>query len=231
MCCWQSWPQLGDTGWPTHSILYGCYCICYTGKVHSQEIPTQNCENGRATSSWPQLHLQLCDLFCWVRLSDALNTKCPTLCWHQSNNWSSVENVLVVSLSTPSLVCWNAGHTQGFTSGPVFCQSDASGRHWHLRNVGHCVNTDLCDTVKCYSTMSIFTFDQLLWWMTMTTIKNKQEPSLHGIMLRLVGFHTPASYLEAVSGSGLWSLFAFDPWDSLTNRDYWEPGSCIIGDS
>ena len=40
----------------------------------------------------------------------------------------------------------------------------------------------------------------------MITIKNKPEPSLHGIMLRLGGFHTPVNYLEAVSSSGLWSL-------------------------
>ena len=49
--------------------------------------------------------------------------------------------------------------------------------------------------------MSIFTLDQFLWQMAMPTIKNKSEPSLHGVMLRLGGFHTPVSYLEAVSGS------------------------------
>ena len=155
-----------------------------------------------------QLHLQMCKFFCGVRFPETLNTKCSMLQWHQSSNRSSVENVLVVSLSTPSLVCWNAGHTQGLTSRLVICPSYASGRHWPLRNIGHCVNTDLCDTVKCYSTMSIFNFDQLLWQMAMRTIKNKPEPSLHGIMLRLGGFHTPVSYLEAVSYSGLciWSL-------------------------
>ena len=147
------------------------------------------------------------------------------LCWHQSNNRSSVENVLVVSLSTPSLVCWNAGRAQGFTSRPVFCPIYASGRHWPLRNVGHCVNTDLCDIAKCYSTMSIFTFDQPLWCMATIAIKNKPVPNLHGIMQILGGFHTPVSYFEAVSGSGLWSLLAFDPWDNLTSRNYWEPGS------
>ena len=73
--------------------------------------------------------------------------------------------------------------------------------------------------------MSIFTFDKLLWQMAMTTIKNKQEPNPHGIMLRLGGFHNPVSYLKAVSSSGLWSLLAFDLWDSFTSRDYWEPGS------
>ena len=103
------------------------------------------------------------------------------------------------------------------------CPSYASDRHWPLRNVGHCVNTDLCDTAKCYSTISIFIFDQILWQMAMITIKNKPEPSLHGIMVRLGGFYTPVSYLEAVSGSGLWSLLAFNPWDSPTSRDYWEP--------
>ena len=156
-----------------------------------------------------------------VRLPETLNTKCPILCWHQSNNRYSVENVLVGSLSTPSLVCSNASHTQGFTPRPVFCPSYASGKHWPLRNVGHCVNTDLCDTAKCYSTMWSFTFDQPLWRMAMITIKNKPEPSVHGIR----GFHTPVSYLEAVSGSGLLSLLAFDHWDSLWSRDYWEPGS------
>ena len=92
-------------------------------------------------------------------------------------------------------------------------------------SVHRCVNTDLCDTAKYYSTMSIFTFDQLPWQMAMTTIKNKSEPNLQGIMIRLSGFHTPVSYLKAVSGSGLWSLLAFDPWDSLTSRNYREPRS------
>ena len=72
----------------------------------------------------------------------------------------------------------------------MFCPPYVIGRHWPLRNVGHCVNTDLCDTAKCYSTMSIFTFDQLLWQMAMTTIENKPKPNLHGIMLRLGGFHS-----------------------------------------
>ena len=54
--------------------------------------------------------------------------------------------------------------------------------------------------------MSIFAFYKLLWQMAMTTIKNKPEPNLHGIMLRLGGFHTPVSYLTSVSSSGLWSL-------------------------
>ena len=141
--------------------------------------------------------------------------------WHQSSNRSSVENVLVVSLSTPSLVCWNAGHTQGLTSMLVLCPSYASGRHWPLRNVGHCVNTDLCDTAKCYSTMSIFNFDQPLWQMAITTIKNKPEPNLHGIMLRLGGFHNPVVILRQCHIQ----VFASDPWDSLTSRDYWDPGS------
>ena len=73
--------------------------------------------------------------------------------------------------------------------------------------------------------MSIFTFGQPLWQMGMITIKNNPEPNLHGVMLRFGGFHTPVSHLEAVSGSGLWSLLAFDPWDSLTSRDCRGPGS------
>ena len=95
--------------------------------------------------------------------------------------------------------------------------------HWVI--VEHCVNIDLCDIAKCYSTMPIFTFDQLWWQMAMITIKNKPEPSLHGIMVRIGVFYTPVSYLEVVSGSGLWSLLAFDLWDSLTSKDYLEPGS------
>ena len=168
-----------------------------------------------------QLHLQMCKyFFCGVRFPETFNTKCSMLRWHQSSNRSSVENILVVSLSTPSLVCWNAGHTQGLTSRLVICPSYASGRHWPLRNIGHCVNTDLCDTVKCYSTMSIFNFDQLLWQMAIRTIKNKPERSLHGIMLRLGGFHTPVSYLEAVSYSGLciWSLGFPYKWRLLRAR-------------
>ena len=54
--------------------------------------------------------------------------------------------------------------------------------------------------------MSIITFDKLLRQIAMTTIKNKPEPNLHGIMLRLGGFHIPVSYHTAVSSSGLWSL-------------------------
>ena len=57
--------------------------------------------------------------------------------------------------------------------------------------------------------MSIFTFDQPLWRMAVKTKKNNPEPNPHGIILRLGGFHTLVSYLEAVSGSGLWSLLAF----------------------
>ena len=157
-------------------------------------------KNGWATSSWPKLLLQLCDFFCWDRPPETSSTKCPMLRWHQSTNISSVENILVVSLSTPSLICKNAGHTQECTSRPVFCPSYASGRRWPLRNVGHCVNTDVCDTAMCYSTMSIFSFDKLLWQMATTTINNKPEPNLNGIMLRL------SHPCELAYGSGLWSL-------------------------
>ena len=115
----------------------------------------------------------------------------------------------MVSLATPSLVCSNAGRTQGSISRPVFCPPYASGRHWPLRNVGHCFNTVLCDTIKCYNTMSIFSFDQPLWWMAVKTIKNNPEPNLHGIILRLGGFHTLVNCLQAVSCSGLWSLLTF----------------------
>ena len=57
--------------------------------------------------------------------------------------------------------------------------------------------------------MSIFTFDQPLWRMVVKTIKNNPEPNLHGIILRLGGFHTHVTYIEAVWVSGLWSLLAF----------------------
>ena len=43
--------------------------------------------------------------FCGDRPLETLNTKCSMLRWHQSNNRSSVENFIVVSLSTPSMVC------------------------------------------------------------------------------------------------------------------------------
>ena len=80
-------------------------------------------------------------------------------------------------------------------------------RHWPWRN------TYLCDTAKCYSTMFIFMYDYSSWWKSIIIIKNKPEPSiLHGIVLRLDGFHTRINSLEVVdhimTGSSLWSLLA-----------------------
>ena len=69
----------------------------------------------------------------------------------------------------------------------------------------------VCDTAMRYNTTPILTFDQPLWWKAMTIIKNEPEQSdLHGIVLRLGGFHTLLSFLGAVghimAGSGLRSL-------------------------
>ena len=79
--------------------------------------------------------------------------------------------------------------------------------HWPWRN------TDLCDTAEHYSTMFIFMYDHPLWWKSIIIIKNKPETSnLHGIVLRLGGFHTLISLLEVVdhimAGWSLWSLLA-----------------------
>ena len=58
-------------------------------------------------------------------------------------------------------------------------------RHWPWRN------TDLCDTAKHCRTMFISMYDHPLWWKSIIIIKNKPDPSnLHGIVLRLGGFHT-----------------------------------------
>ena len=61
-------------------------------------------------------------------------------------------------------------------------------------------NTDLCDTAKHCSTMFILMYDHPLWWKPIITIENKPEPSnLHGILLRLGGFHTLINLLEIAS--------------------------------
>ena len=64
----------------------------------------------------------------------------------------------------------------------VFCSFCASDRHWPLRNVGLCVNTDF--VILLSATVSIVIFHQPSWRMAMITIKNNTEPNLHGIMIR-----------------------------------------------
>ena len=59
--------------------------------------------------------------------------------------------------------------------------------------------------------MFIFMYDHPLWWKSIVINKNKAEPRhLHGIVLRLDGFHTLISLLEVVDHimAGLWSLLA-----------------------
>ena len=65
--------------------------------------------------------------------------------------------------------------------------------HWPWRN------SDLCDIAEHYSTRLIFMYDHPVWWKSIIIIKNKPETSnLHGIVLRLGGFHTLISLLEVV---------------------------------
>ena len=66
----------------------------------------------------------------------------------------------------------------------------------------------VCDHAKCYNATPIITFDQPLWWKALTIIENEPEDSeLHGIVLRLGGFHSLMSFLGAIghimAGSGL----------------------------
>ena len=56
-------------------------------------------------------------------------------------------------------------------------------------------------------------YDHPLWWKSIIIIKNEPEPSnLHGIVLRLGGFHTLINLFEVVdhimAGYSLWSLLA-----------------------
>ena len=69
----------------------------------------------------------------------------------------------------------------------------------------------MCDHVRCYNATPIITFDRPLWWKAMTIIESEPEGSdLHGMVLRLGGFHTLMSFLgvigHSMAGSGLRSL-------------------------
>ena len=47
--------------------------------------------------------------------------------------------------------------------------------------------------------MLIFMYDHPLWWKSIFTIKSKPEPgNLHGILLKIGGFHTLMNLLKVV---------------------------------
>ena len=152
-------------------------------------------------SCWPHLDLQFRYIFCGVRLTETWNTEIqdciyPTasdLEWQVSfphHSWS-LKKQAVHRGSHPGqcavyLMPWNT-----------------------LTLEKRC----FCDTAEHYSTMFIFIYDHPLWWKSIIIIKNKPETSnLHGIVLRLGGFHTLISLLEVVdhimAGWSLWSLLA-----------------------
>ena len=103
ICCWQCWPQLGDTKLSTHSMEWVLLHMLYWVVPQSGDSYAELWK----WMSYKQLGTTtlVIDFFCGDRPPETLNTKCLMLRWHQSNNRSSAENVLVVSLSTPSLVC------------------------------------------------------------------------------------------------------------------------------
>ena len=156
------------------------------GKLTLWGNPTLNCENGWATSCLPHLDLQFLYIFCGARLTD-------TKYWSPRLQWPySIRSWMESVLPTPFLVSQKASSTLGFTSRPMCCLSYYD-RHWPCRN------SDLCYIAECYSTMFTFMFDHPLWWKSIIIIKNKPEPRhLHGIVLRLGGFHTLISLLEVV---------------------------------
>ena len=61
----------------------------------------------------------------------------------------------------------------------------------------HFVNTDLWDTAKLHIIMSIAMYDYSSWWRSMTTNKNKSEPSM-SLCQDLVDFIPFVSFLEVV---------------------------------
>ena len=152
-------------------------------------------------SCWSHLDLQFRCIFCGVRLTETRNTEVqdcidPTasdLEWKVSfshHSWSLKSKQYTgvhIQANVLSILCHDV--------------------HWPWRNA------DLCDTAEHYSTMFIFIYDHTLWWKSIIIIKNKPETSnLHGIVLRLGGFHTLIRLLEVVdhimAGWSLWSLLA-----------------------
>ena len=151
-------------------------------------------------SCWPHLDLQFCYIICGVRLTETRNTEvqycidltASDLEWKVSfphHSWSLKKQAV------------HRGSHPGQCA--VYVCHDI---HWPWRK------TDLCDTAEHYSTMFIFMYDHPLWWKSII-IKNKPETrNLHGIVLRLGGFHTLISLLEVVdhimASWILWSLLA-----------------------
>ena len=153
------------------------------------------------STCWPHLDPQFLYIFCGVRLTETRNTEVqycidPTasdLEWKVSfphHSWSLKKQAVHgvhIQASVLSILCHDI--------------------HWSWRN------TELCDTAEHCSTMFIFVYNHPLWWKSIIIIKNKPETSnLQGIVLKLGGFHTLVSLLEAVdhimAGWSLWSLLA-----------------------
>ena len=187
VCCWWCWPKLKFTGCPNIFHGMGVIANILPGRPTLRGNPTLNCENGWATSCWPNLDMQFCYIFCGVTLTEIRNTEVQiaVTIQHQILSGNCLSHII------PGLS--KSKHYTGIHIQASVLSILCHDRHWPWRN------TYLCDTAKCYSTMFIFMYDHPLWWKSITIIKNKPELSnLHGIVLRLDGFHTLINSLEVV---------------------------------
>ena len=158
-----------------------------SGKPTLRGNPNLNCENGWATSCWSNLDLQFCYSLCGVTLTEIRNTEVQIAVTLQHQ----ILSVKCLSHIIPGLS--KSQHYTGIHVQVSVLSILCHGRYWPWRN------TYLCNTAKRYSTLFIFMYDHPLWWKSIIIIKNKPEPSnLHGIVLRLNGFHTLINSLEVV---------------------------------
>ena len=150
-----------------------------SGRPTLRGNPTLNCENGWATSYWPNLDLQFCYIFCGDRLTETRNTEVQIALTLQHQIFSGK----CPSHTIPGLS--KSKHYTGIHIQVSVLFILCHDRLWPWRN------PYLCNTAKRYSTMFIFVYDNPLWWKYIIITKNKPKPSnLHGTVLRLDGFHT-----------------------------------------
>ena len=143
VCCWWCWPKLQFTGCPNTFHGMGDIANILPVRPTLRGNPTLNCENGWATSCWPNLELQFCYIFCGVTLTEIRNTEVQIALTIQHQILSGK------CLSHINHGLWKSKHYTGIHIHASVLYILCHDRHWPWRN------TYLCDTAKCYSTMII----------------------------------------------------------------------------
>ena len=186
VCCWWCWPKLKFTGCP--------YTFHGMGDIASI-LPGRPTLRGNPTKLWKWVSYKLLAKFRSAILLHFLwgYTHRDTKYWSPNcSNPTASDLKWKVSFPHHSW-SFKSQHYTGTHVQASVLSILCHDRYWPWRN------TYLCDTAKRYSTMFIFMYDHPLWWKSIIIIKNKPEPSnLHGIVLRLNGFHTLINSLEVV---------------------------------